>query len=145
MIDKWLVDIRDFAYILERKQSGNPNRYKDKLVVVFTSYYMCLCGALLYCVRAFYDLPFINYFKQSNILVKAIISICIVYLPFRIVDYFLDRRYRNIPLPAEDISKQLVNRKKKVFWIALGIGVILFGLIAYGAKIIRSVVDGPIF
>lgn len=147
IIKNWLLDIRDYAFILEYKQTGDAAKkdYISKVLPMFGVYYTVLMGAILYLIRAFYDVPLIKQIYHSGLFVKVGFALLFVYLPFRILHFFLDRKFADIPFPNSQTPPLVLKRKKKVYWLTFVSGIVLFVLLIVITLKIGYVGDGPIF
>lgn len=148
VIRNWLLDIRDYAYYLEKKQNGEllgEVRYQDKLFFIFFIYYSILIGAIIYFVRAFYYIQWITVLDRSSWIIKLLTGLILFYMPFKVTHYFLKKHFDNIPFPDENTPVEEIQKKKRVFWGSLLAGIILLALEAYGFTFIGYVGNGPIF
>lgn len=141
------MDIRDYAFMLEYKQTGDAARknYINKVLPMFGIYYIVLMGAVMYLIRAFYYIPLIKQINHSGFFVKIGFALLFVYVPFRILHFFLDRKFSSIPFPNSETPKPVLNRKKKVYWFSFILGIALFVLLVIITLKIGYVGDGPIF
>jgi uncharacterized BrkB/YihY/UPF0761 family membrane protein len=148
IIKKWLTDIRDYAYLLEKKQYGEAQgkvRYKDKLLVIFYVYYFVIMGGPLYIIRAFYHLPIINKLQNTDLFTKLILGIVFIVIPFEIFHFCISKYLVTSPLPIDGVDEETFKSKKKVYWTTFMIGVLLIALLVFITVQIGSVVHGPIF
>jgi hypothetical protein len=143
-LDDFLIDIRDFAYLMEYKKTMSAN-YQNRLIPIFALFYIAIAGSILYTVRAFYYLPFIKTIQQGGILLKFLVGIIVVWIPFKIVCHYYHQYYKSIPFPSANISAEDYSRKKKAYLTALLSGMLLLILVVLITVQIGYVGDGPIF
>lgn len=146
MLRKYLTYIRDYAYLLEKKQTGGIGkvRYKDKVLVIFGIYYFLIVGIILYTVRSFYYLPLKN-IQNSDLFTKLIWGILFFYIPFEIFFYILNRYIVSSPLPVAGVDNETYRNIKRIYWTTAVIGICLAALFVLFVKMMGYVGDGPIF
>jgi len=146
-ISELLLDIRDYAYLWEYRQTGEiaKRNYMYKVLPLFGIYYILLMGAIMYCIRAFYYIPLIKQIENSGYFVKMGAAVLTVYLPFRILHFFLDKKFADIPFPDSETPQAVLKRKRKVYWLSFMMGIALLGLLVFITTQIGYVGEGPIF
>lgn len=84
-----------------------------QVLPLFGIYYILMMGTIMYWIRAFYYIPLIKQVENSGYFVKMGAAIFTVYLPFRILHFFLDKKFADIPFPDSETPKAVLNRKKR--------------------------------
>lgn len=147
MLKQYLTDIRDYAYLLEKKQNGftfGKVRYKYKLLFTFVVYHFLIFGNLTYFIRANYHVPrFLTH--NTSILFNSMMSIIVIIIPFELFYYVMNKYIIKTQVPVDGVDEKTYKRKKRVFWTSLVLGIVMLVITVYITTLIGYVGNGPIF
>lgn len=133
LLKGYLTDIRDYAYLLEKKQNKGIGkvRYKGKLLVIFYVYYFLVAGSIFYPLRVSHHFPVINEVQNMDLFSKLIAGIIFLILPFEVFHFCMSKYLIKSPIPFDGVDEKTYKQKKRVFWTALLTGVMLVGLLIF--------------
>jgi hypothetical protein len=129
---------------MEYKKTRSAH-YEDRLISIFALFYIAIGGSNLYTVRAFHSPPSIKIIQQGGLLLKFLVGIIVVWIPFKIVCHYYHQHYITIPFPTLNISAEDYSRKKQAYLTALFSGLLLLIVVVLITVQIGYVGEGPIF
>lgn len=123
-----VIGIRNFSYQMAAKEYGldqADSEYKIKFFG-FTSGYVLAFFLIVYIISLnFHDGSTMLEIKKYPLLIKLLISMAIVYLPMKLVNYLLLKKVEHISIPKE-LDKEKYNKQRILYWSVFLVGHLLW-------------------
>lgn len=123
-----IVESRNFSHQMSIKEYGEDKAgsdYKLRFLGFTSGYVLTLYFILYQVILYFYDGPILPTDGTDSWLVKLLAAIAIIYLPMKLINYFLLKKVEHVALPKK--VNQVKYRKRLVlYWVTFLLGHILW-------------------